>query len=136
MADYCTRADIETLIPPPALVDGLDDDGDGTEDAGLLADIIEVQANRVDAALAGRYTVPFTTVPALVRQATIIFVAHAIYARRPTADKNPFAARAKELEERLTRIGAGMDPLDASTEAAYTRVRAVTEAITMDGGTA
>ena len=130
---YTNQSKIETLIPPQHLNDALDDDRDGTADAGLLDTLIATAANAVDAYLAGLFTVPFSTPPAVVQEAALIFTCEAIYARRLAPDeKNPFTPRANVWRERLQQIGNGKLPLDAATEKAFTPGAVITETADVD----
>lgn len=130
---YTTQEKIQTLIPAQNLTDALDDDRDGSADDGLLDTIIETAANAVDAYLAGLFTVPFTTPPAPIQEAALIFACEMVYARRLGLDeKNPFTVRANVWRERLQKIGAGQLPLDAATEKPNTPGAAITEAVSLD----
>lgn len=121
---YVTQAELETLIPPSALVDGLDDDRDGRADADLLANIFTAASNAVDAYLAGLYTVPFATPSALVKEAARVFAAEMVFSRRLSGDdRNPWKTRADGLRDHLAQIRDGKLTLDAAdaadTTAAY-----------------
>jgi phage gp36-like protein len=121
MHPYHTRASIASAdIPPSFLLDALDDDRDGEEDAGLYDQLAENASAEVDGYLGGRYTVPFTgTVPPLVIVASRIFCLEGLYARRGYTRKsdppNPWAGRADDIRARLSRIAAGEEPLVVDT---------------------
>ena len=111
---YVTRAQIVTQIPAPLLADALDDNRDGTEDAGLFDNLVAQCSTDVDAFLAGVYNTPFTTfIPAQVNSAAFAFVCEAIYSRRPVDGKNPWAASAQKWRDRLEKIGTRQLPLDS-----------------------
>jgi phage gp36-like protein len=130
---YLTQAQIETLIAPAHLNDALDDDGDGQPDTGLLAAIIAQADSAVDGYLAGLFTVPFVTVPAIVAQASLIFAAEMIYARRISpSEKNPFTPRADAWRDRLQLIGSGKLPLDAAVVKPNPPGASVTEDVEVD----
>lgn len=129
---YTTQAKIESKIPPPHLNDALDDDRDGTADSGVIDTIIEVASTAVDALLAARYEVPFTTPPAMVQEAALIFACEAIYDRRQILDKNPYTARADDWRELLGKIGGGAGSIDAATEQSFTPGAAITEDVDVD----
>lgn len=73
MAVYATAADVRTVLAR----DTFDFEGNA---AGLLDSTIESQVvaaqNEIDARLAGRYQVPFTTAPAVVASITIDVAAY------------------------------------------------------------
>lgn len=111
---YVLKAEVLGEIPLPHLIDALDDDGDGQEDAGAFDQLVASASNAVDAFLAGIYTTPFPDpAPAQVRAATLTFVLEKVYLRRPVGEKNPYAARANWWRERLEKIGQREIPLDA-----------------------
>ena len=130
---YTTQTDIETLIPAAHLSDALDDNRDGAADAGLLDSLIATAANAVDAYLGGIFTVPFTTPPAAVKEAALVFACEMIFARRLALDeKNPFSSRANFWRDRLEKIGKGQLPLDAATERPNTPGAVITETADVD----
>lgn len=113
--NYVTRDHILAHIPESVLRDALDDDGDGTEDAGLLDRIIEDAGNECDGLVAARYTVPFDPVPIAIQRAAHAFVLDIIYSRRQTKDENnPFRKEANKWRDMLREVGAGKRQLDAS----------------------
>ena len=48
MSAYVARAQIEALVPPAFLLEALDDDNDGNEDAGVFDAIVEGAQQEVD----------------------------------------------------------------------------------------
>ncbi len=115
---YVTQSEIEAEIPAPHLVDALDDDKDGAADTGLLAQVITLASQEVDALLSPRYTVPFTDpAPAAVKTAALVFTCEMIYRRRETPDNlNPFTARAKSWRDQLMKIADGDGTIDATID--------------------
>lgn len=128
---YTTRALIVAKIPSSLLIEALDDNGDGREDAGALDSIISVASTEVDGYLAGLFSVPFADpVPAKVQNAAFIFACETIYQRRSIPDdKNPFAAQAKFWREHLQKVGKGEIPLDAGEEKTFAPGAAITEPV-------
>lgn len=112
---YHTRESIEALVPPTFLLDALDDDRDGEEDAGIYDAVAASASESVDAYLGGRYAVPFATPPALAATASRVLCLEALYQRRgfsrDTDPPNPWAAQAADWRARLGRIAAGEEPL-------------------------
>lgn len=114
---YFTRTDIEAEIPPTSkgLIALLDDDHDGAEDTGLYTSLASRAEARVDAILARRYTVPFSTVPVMVKEAAILSFCAGLYRRRGVKDtENPFAEREQSALEFLKDVASGAADLDAS----------------------
>ena len=121
MSAYHTRASVVADIPAEFLLEALDDDRDGEEDAGLYDAIADNAGESVDAYLGGRFTVPFAEpVPALAKSASRIFCLESLYSRRGFSEKtdppNPWAGRANEIRARLKRIAAGEDQLRPDPE--------------------
>jgi phage gp36-like protein len=126
---YVTKADLEGLIPPQFLLEALDDDGDGAEDAGLWDRVAAQAGEAVDALLGQRFAVPFASpLPALVSQAAKIFAASALYRRRGmTSDRNPFAKEEERLSVKLSRIGEGKEPLTPEADRAQDSISVISE---------
>lgn len=119
MSSYHTRASVAGSIPPAFLLEALDDDRDGVEDAGLYDAIAENASNEVDAYLASRVAVPMATPVPLAVQASRVFCLETLYQRRgyseDTDPPNPWSAQAKALRKRLERIASGEEPLERDT---------------------
>jgi phage gp36-like protein len=116
MAEYITANDILTLISNNQFIQFTDDDADGVADSGVLDLIITDCSNQVDAFVSSIYTTPFTApYPSKVREACLVFVCEALYARRLTpSESNPFTARANLWRKILEDVGSGGSPLDGS----------------------
>lgn len=103
---YFTRAELEGLVPPQFILQALDDDGDGVEDAGAFDTLCAGACNDVDAICSTLFTTPFAApVPVLISQAALTFAAKQLYQRRGIeSQKNPYASKATQATEKLTRI--------------------------------
>lgn len=109
---YTTQEKIEAMLPPAFLVDALDDDRDGVADTGVLTAVIAAADERIDGHLGQKYETPFSTVPAVVANASLVFVMASLYRRRGVADEaNPWAEREKAVDAKLAKIGNGLEPL-------------------------
>lgn len=126
---YCTHDEIERLVGPAPFLEMLDDNLDGTEDAGLFDSLAADASSQADGYLSSQYAVPFSgSVPPFVRQCAKIFLAEMLYARRGVVrDANPWSKQADSLRARLERIAKGDDVLDAQTAGASDSVESVTE---------
>ncbi len=113
---YSSKQQLQAFISNDAITDFLDDDGDGTEDPGLLDAIIAACSVEADGFVSSIYPVPFSDpAPSKIRAATTVFVCEAFYARRLTPDQaNPFRQRADMWRQILKEIGTGDVPLDES----------------------
>lgn len=125
---YTTRQKITAKLPDRFLVEALDDDNDGEEDAGLLDTIIANADEEIDSYLLTRYASPFADAPALLATASLTLVLEVLYTRRgiPT-DGNPWVKPAADIRARLKRIASGDEPLVAGREKAEAGVVVVTE---------
>lgn len=128
---YVTRAQITAKLPPQFLLQALDDNGDGTEDADLFDAVVSGADAEVDGILGQRFSVPFTgTVPPIVGQASLIFVLDTLYLRRgygTEANPNPVAGRAKDMRTKLQRIALGEEPLAPEASRSRPSVTVITE---------
>lgn len=106
---YVVRADIEAEFDDLHLLQALDDDGDGTEDAGLFnslsASVDALVSSHADmVSQLGLPTLPAT----FLRYCARIFMCALLIRRRGAVDEmNPFATPEKEIRSRLERIESG-----------------------------
>jgi phage gp36-like protein len=131
---YVTRAQVEAKIPPPLLLEALDDDGDGAEDDGQFDAVVAAASTEVDGYLGGLFEVPFTSPPAKAQAAAFAFVCEMIYQRRNVPEeKNPFTSVAKWWRTHLQRVGNRELPFDAATDATVAPGAVITEDTDLDG---
>ena len=77
--------------------------------------------------------VPFTVVPPVVKEASLIFACEQIFDRRlQPEESNPWRERAKTWRARLADIGADKLPLDASFNRSFTPGAVISESIGLD----
>lgn len=127
---YISQSDLEALIPPAWLVEGLDDDADGTQDA--FTAVQTAAENQINGLLALRYAVPIDTtgnagLAAFFTALASHIAAEMIYARRAQAEAFPHAATLKALREQFHRIVNGEQPLNTEVERAESAITAITE---------
>lgn len=117
---YAVHDQIAAAIPPAFFTDALDDNADGTEDAGLWANVSSTVDLEINGALGQRYAVPFTQVPTppVVAAAAFVIACYLVYHRRVADEQNPFTDRYKSTLAKLSRIGRGEEPLDPSIQRA------------------
>jgi phage gp36-like protein len=131
MPNYTTRAALGAIIPPQFVLQALDDDGDGVEDAGLFDQVLANAQQEVDGILGKRYATPFASpIPNLVGNATLIFVGEALYTRRGYGDEarpNPFAERAKDIRKQLVAISNGEGALSPDLDRKKPSASVITE---------
>jgi phage gp36-like protein len=126
---YVALIDLHGQIPPEFLTQALDDNGDGTADAGIWDAVAAAAAAEVDGMLGQRYAVPFSyPYPALVAHAARLFALDALYKRRGlSGDKNPWEKSADDMRTKLGKVGAGKEPLGPGYDRAKASVSVVKE---------
>lgn len=127
---YFSRTQVSAKIPPQYLIEALDDDGDGVEDAGLWDAVADDACQQVNAILGQRYSVPFTgSIPAIVAQAAVLFSLETLYLRRAqgTEEINPWIIPARAIRRKLSKIANGEEPLTPNRKKPGPSVSIVTE---------
>lgn len=116
---YITRQDLLGEISQALLDEALQD----TKNAKVSADDVWAElhdsiADDIHWRIEPRVKVPFfSEVPSIVKRSARIFALEAIFKRRKVAPKdNPYTEMAKELRERLNKIGTGEMPLSPVLE--------------------
>lgn len=118
---YFTLEHLEALIPLSHLTEGLDDDGDGIEEA--FAKVRTAVENRVNGMLSARYAVPITTdeagVTAFLADVCTLMAAAMVLSRRGIpAEQWPFKGDHSAATARLKAIAKGEEPLSHVTQPA------------------
>jgi phage gp36-like protein len=113
---YISRDELEARVERELIRQALDDDKDGVEDAGMWDKVYASVEKEIHGALEGRYALPFNApIPAVVSDAALCLMAHALYIRRGIAgDQNPWTKQAEAIRKKLEAIGKGDLPLTAS----------------------
>ena len=89
---YLTLQDLTLNIPTTTLIALSSDDPFAKEiDAEVIYRIVSSAEELVDAYLRGRYVLPLSTVPSVIRDATVVLTRHALYSRRPEGADLPKA---------------------------------------------
>ena len=79
---YCTQSDLLEQISETELIGLSDDAGAGAIDATVIARSIADADAEIDTYCASRYTVPFATVPAMIRKVSVDVAIYNLFARR------------------------------------------------------
>jgi phage gp36-like protein len=108
---YCSRADLEKAIEAQVVIDLTDDERAGatnTEIETRVADACARASKRIDGFLRGRYAVPISPVPQMIRAIAVDLAIHRLFSRRP-AIGIPETVRDnwKAAEADLVRISKG-----------------------------
>ncbi|TDK65981.1 gp436 family protein [Sapientia aquatica] len=129
---YLTIDDIRLAIPTATLI-ALSSDDPLAQDIDIA--VIERAAasteELIDAHLRGRYVLPLTNVPTVIRDSTVVLVRHQLYSRRPEGADLPkaisdsYQATLKVLADiRDGRLTIGLDSGQAQPEPGVFKVRA------------
>lgn len=131
MPNYITRSRLAAVIPPQFMLEALDDDGDGVEDAGLFDEVLAAAQTDVDGILGKRFATPFANpIPAIVADATTKIFAELLYIRRGYGSEekpNPWGPKAKTAREKLEKIAKGEEPLTPDLKRQKPSASAITE---------
>ena len=89
---YCTLSDLKLAIPARALIQLSNDDPSASRmNARVVKEAIRQAEERCDAYLRGRYVLPLSPVPTVIRDACVYLARHWLYARRPEGADLPEA---------------------------------------------
>lgn len=89
---YCSLADLQLAIPAQTLIQLSNDDESAVEmNAAVVEEAVRQAEELVDAHLRGRYNLPLSPVPSVVKDATVNLARHWLYARRPEGSELPDA---------------------------------------------
>jgi phage gp36-like protein len=88
---YCTLEDMEKALPSQAVTQLTDDEGDGTRVQERVDEAIAKADGEIDTYLGGRYAVPLSSVPEIVRSCSVDISVYHLYKRKveevpPTRD--------------------------------------------------
>ncbi len=114
---YATQSEIEALLPPRFLTQGLDDDNNESADTGLLTSLLGVVDLEIDGLITPAATLPLSPpYPSRIRSSAVVLALDAVYRRRGMADEiNPWAARAAKVRDELAAVGKGELALEAGS---------------------
>jgi phage gp36-like protein len=110
---YCAQDDILKQISLEDLIQLTDDAGAGIVDQGVLSQAISDADAEIDSYCAARYTVPFSTVPAIIIKMSVDIAIYNLYGRRRGAPEDR-EKRYKAVVSMLVNISKGVMTLGAS----------------------
>jgi phage gp36-like protein len=114
---YCNESDIQKQLSPEQLIELTDDDGNDLPDSGIIEQAIADADAEIDSYLAGRYSVPVSPVPAVIRKVSVDIAIWNLYSRRTVVDENR-KERYKAAIDLLKLVGDGKAALGADEPAA------------------
>ena len=113
--EYCTQADLETVIGREALLNAAGDPCEDTVDTAAVARAIVAVSSLIDGWLRTRYSLPLPDVPEILRRAAARLVHAEIVGENTTTSElvESRAAAAQKLVEHIAagriRIGGDLD---------------------------
>lgn len=106
---YCSIADLQLSIPAQTLIWLSNDDETATDmHLAVVEEAIRQGEELVDAYLRGRYTLPLSKVPSVVKDMTVNLARHWLYARRPEGSDLPDAVT-RTYKSALTMLASIRD---------------------------
>lgn len=79
---YCTLDDLKKVLPEENLIQLTDDESLGSIKEERIAEAIAQADGEIDSFIGGRYTVPLTSVPAVIRRCSTSIATYHLYKRR------------------------------------------------------
>ena len=116
---YCTLEDLKNTIPEIMLVHASNDEGTGTVNEGRINEAIAQADAEIDAYCRKQYTVPFSTVPAMIKTISIAIVIYRLYCRKVEAISETRATQYKNALRQLHDIVDGTISLDTSLTSGF-----------------
>src|SRR3990167_2072302 len=104
---YSTLTDMKKLIPETAIIQLTDDENTGSSDLARVDEAIAQSDAEIDSYCGGRYTVPFTTVPDIVKKISVDIAIYNLYSRRVEEIPETRAERYKNAMRQLEGIASG-----------------------------
>ena len=105
---YCTQTDLEHALPEGNLIALTDDEGAGDVVAERVTEAIASADAEIDGYCAGLYSVPFATVPALIKKCSVDIAIYNLYSRTMEQIPDTRAARYKDAVHLLEKIAEGL----------------------------
>lgn len=104
---YCTKTDIEKLLPSSVVTQLTDDEGDGTKINERVAEAIASADSEIDTYCGQVFTVPFAVVPDVIKKASVDIAIYHLYSRRVEQMPETRRDRYKDAIALLTKIAEG-----------------------------
>ena len=115
---YCALADLKNQIPEEKIIGLTDDEGAGIINEARVTEAIAKADALIDSYCGQVATVPFVTVPAVIKQHSITLAIYYLYTRRAVAPEL-IKDNYKDAIKHLGDISTGKAALPPTTEADY-----------------
>ncbi|MBI5056999.1 MAG: DUF1320 domain-containing protein [Nitrospirae bacterium] len=113
---YCTLTDIKKLIPEITVIQLTDDEDTGAVVTTRVDEAIASADAEIDSYCGGKYSVPFSTVPDIVKKCSVDISIYNLYSRRVEEIPATRADRYKNAIRQLEGIAKGSISIGESTE--------------------
>lgn len=112
---YCTLIDLKNLIPEDVIIQLTDDEGVGVVNEARVTEAIAQADAEIDSYCGVKYTVPFTTVPDIVKKISVDLAIYNLYSRKveeiPATRSDRYKNAIRQLEGISSgKISIGEDP--------------------------
>lgn len=104
---YCTKTDIEKMIPATDVTALTDDEGTGAQVAARVSEAIAQADAEIDSYCGGRYAVPFTSVPDIIKKCSVDIAIYNLYSRRVETIPDTRSERYRNAIRQLEGIAKG-----------------------------
>jgi phage gp36-like protein len=94
---YSTLTDIENLIEEDELIQLTDDDGTGAVDTDIIDNAVADADAEIDSYCMERYTVPFSSVPVMIKKLSVDIAVYNLFSRKQGAPED----RAKRYQDAI-----------------------------------
>ena len=105
---YITQADIAAHLPNADLVQLTDDERAGVVNSARVDEAIGYADELIDGYLRGRYTLPLSSVPGLIKNLSKDIAVHRLYSRRKADIPEKIGAQFKNALKLLEQIQKGV----------------------------
>mgnify|MGYP001585036095 CR=1 FL=1 len=113
---YSTLTDIKKLIPETAIIQLTDDENAGVVNQTRVDEAIAQADAEIDSYCGGKYSVPFATVPDIVKKISVDIAIYNLYSRRVEEMPETRSDRYKNAIRQLEGIAKGNISIGEATE--------------------
>jgi phage gp36-like protein len=115
---YCTLTDIKKLIPEASIIQLTDDENTGAVVTSRVDEAIAQADAEIDSYCGNKYSVPFSTVPDIVKKCSVDISIYNLYSRRVEEIPATRADRYKNATRQLEGISKGIISIGEDPEPA------------------
>lgn len=113
---YSTIDDIKKLIPEASVIQLTDDEGNDQVNQARVDEAIASADAEIDSYCGGRYAVPFTTAPDIIKKISVDIAIYNLYSRRVEVIPETRAERYRNAIRQLEGIAKGLISIGMTPE--------------------